>query len=53
MELKLSERGVTAGAGRTAIKRRKWGPKALIVLERLEGRPIDELCTEHEVSQAH
>jgi transposase-like protein len=36
------------------MKRRKWKPeqKALIVLEGLKGRPIGELCTEHEISQA-
>jgi transposase-like protein len=36
------------------MKRRKWKPeqKALIVLERLKGRPIGELCAEHEISQA-
>ena len=35
-------------------KRRKWKPgqKALIVLEGLKGRPIGELCAEHEISQA-
>jgi transposase-like protein len=36
------------------MKRRKWKPeqKALIVLEGLKGRPIGELCAEHEISQA-
>jgi transposase-like protein len=36
------------------MKRRKWRPeqKALIVLEGLKGRPIGELCAEHEISQA-
>ena len=36
------------------MKRRQWKPeqKALIVLEGLKGRPIGELCAEHEVSQA-
>ena len=35
------------------MKRRRWKPeqKALIVLEGLKGRPIGELCAEHEVSQ--
>ena len=35
------------------MKRRKWKPeqKALIVLEGLKGRPIGELCAEHEISQ--
>jgi Transposase len=63
--LELSERGVAvwqwedshealSGNGRTAMKRRKWKPgqKALIVLEGLKGRPIGELCAEHEISQA-
>src|SRR6478609_2427739 len=41
-----------SGSGRTAMKRRKWKPgqKALIVLEGLKGRPIGELCAEHEIS---
>ena len=32
----------------------QWKPeqKALIVLEGLKGRPIGELCAEHEISQA-
>ena len=36
------------------MKRRMWKPeqKALIVLEGLKGRPIGELCAEHEISQA-
>ena len=36
------------------MKRRQWKPeqKALIVLEGLKGRPIGELCAEHEISQA-
>lgn len=36
------------------MKRRRWKPeqKALIVLERLKGRPIGEVCAEHEISQA-
>jgi transposase-like protein len=36
------------------MQRRKWKPeqKALIVLEGLKGRPIGELCAEHEISQA-
>jgi transposase-like protein len=35
------------------MKRRRWKPeqKALIVLEGLKGRPIGELCAEHEISQ--
>ena len=36
------------------MRRRKWKTeqKALTVLERLKGRPIGELCAEHENSQA-
>jgi transposase-like protein len=36
------------------MKRRRWKPeqKALIVFEGLKGRPIGELCAEHEISQA-
>ena len=36
------------------MKRRQWKPeqKALIVLEGLKGRPIGELCAEHEIGQA-
>jgi transposase-like protein len=36
------------------MRRRTWKPeqKALIVLEGLKGRPIGELCAEHEISQA-
>ena len=36
------------------MKRRQWKPeqKALIMLEGLKGRPIGELCAEHEISQA-
>jgi putative transposase len=36
------------------MKRRKWKPeqKALIVLEGLKGRPLGDLCAEHEISQA-
>src|SRR4029453_6009419 len=46
--------GWLSGPGRTAMKRRQWKPeqKALIVLEGLKGRPIGELCAEHEISQA-
>ena len=35
------------------MRRRRWKPeqKALIVLEGLKGRPIGELCGEHEISQ--
>jgi transposase-like protein len=36
------------------MKRRRWRPeqKALIVLEGLKGKPIGELCAEHEISRA-
>jgi putative transposase len=52
--LELSEKGVAVWQRRTAMKRRQWKPeqKALIVLEGLRGRPIGELCAEHEISQA-
>jgi transposase-like protein len=35
------------------MKRRKWDPKtkALIVLEGLKGKPIVDLCLEHQISQ--
>jgi transposase-like protein len=38
----------------TAMKRRKWDPKtkAMIVIEGLRGKPIAELCIEHQISQA-
>ena len=36
------------------MKRRNWSSskKALIVLEGLKGRPLGDLCAEHEISQA-
>ena len=36
------------------MKRRQWDAKqkARIVLEGLKGRPVGELCTEHQISQA-
>jgi len=36
------------------MKRRKWtsSMKTLIVLEGLKGRPVGDLCAEHEISQA-
>ena len=36
------------------MKRRKWEPqtKAMIVIEGLKGKPVSELCTEHQISQA-
>ena len=35
------------------MQRRKWGAKtkAMIVLEGLKGKPVAELCTEHQISQ--
>jgi transposase-like protein len=36
------------------MQRRKWDAKtkALIVLEGLKGKPVAELCTEHQISQS-
>jgi transposase-like protein len=36
------------------MHRRQWNPKtkAMIVLEGLKGKPVAELCTEHQISQA-
>ena len=36
------------------MRRRKWDSKtkALIVLQGLKGKPMAELCTEHQISQA-
>ena len=36
------------------MHRRKWDAKtkAMIVLEGLKGKPVAELCTEHQISQA-
>jgi len=36
------------------MKRRKWESKtkAMIVIEGLKGRPLSEICTEHQISQA-
>jgi len=36
------------------MKRRKWDAhtKAMIVLEGLKGKPVAELCTEHQISQS-
>ena len=40
--------------GATAMPRRKWDAhtKATIVLEGLKGRPVADICTEHQISQA-
>jgi transposase-like protein len=36
------------------MHRRKWGAKtkAMIVMEGLKGKPVAELCAEHQISQA-
>ena len=36
------------------MPRRKWGAqtKATIVLQGLKGRPVADICTEHQISQA-
>jgi transposase-like protein len=36
------------------MQRRKWDAKtkALIVIEGLKGKPVAEICTEHQLSQA-
>ena len=36
------------------MRRRKWDPKtkALIVLQGLKGKPLADLCAEHQISQA-
>lgn len=35
------------------MKRRKWDPKtkAMILLQGLKGKPIAEICAEHQISQ--
>ena len=35
------------------MKRRKWDPKtkAMIVVQGLKGKPVAEICTEHQISQ--
>lgn len=35
------------------MKRRKWDPKtkAMIVIQGLKGKPIAEICLEHQISQ--
>jgi transposase-like protein len=40
--------------GETAMPRRKWDAqtKAAIVLQGLKGRPVADICTEHQISQA-
>jgi transposase-like protein len=36
------------------MQRRKWDAKtkAMIVLEGLKGKPVTDICTEHQISQA-
>ena len=36
------------------MQRRKWDAKtkAMIVIEGLKGKPVAEICTEHQISQA-
>jgi transposase-like protein len=36
-----------------AMRRRKWDPKtkAMIVLQGLKGKPVAEICLEHQISQ--
>ena len=36
------------------MKRRKWDPKtkAMIILQGLKGKPVAEICLEHQISQA-
>jgi transposase-like protein len=35
------------------MKRRKWDPKtkAMIVIQGLKGKPVGEICLEHQISQ--
>jgi transposase-like protein len=35
------------------MKRRKWDPKtkAIIVIQGLKGKPVGEICLEHQISQ--
>jgi transposase-like protein len=41
-------------SGRSAMKRRRWDAetKAAIILEGLQGKPVAESCTEHQISQS-
>ena len=36
------------------MKRRRWNPgtKAMMVVQGLKGRPVAEICIEHQISQA-
>ena len=37
------------------MHRRKWDAKTkgMIVLQGLQGKPVAEICTEHQISQSH
>jgi len=39
--------------GETAMQRRKWDAKtkAMIVVQGLKGKPVAEICLEHQISQ--
>jgi transposase-like protein len=39
---------------KTAMKNRKWEAKtkALIVMEGIKGKPVSEICAEHQLSQS-
>jgi transposase-like protein len=39
---------------KTAMKNRKWDAKtkALIVMEGIKGKPVNEICNEHQLSQS-
>jgi transposase-like protein len=39
---------------KTAMNRRKWDPKtkAIIIMEGLRGKPVVQICGEHQISQA-
>jgi transposase-like protein len=36
------------------MKRRKWDPKAkaMMVLQGLKGKPVSEICSEHQITQS-
>jgi transposase-like protein len=39
---------------KTAMKNRKWDArtKAIIVMEGIKGKPVNEICNEHQLSQS-
>jgi transposase-like protein len=39
---------------KTAMQKRRWDPKtkAMIVLQGLKGKPIAQLCAEHQITQS-